>query len=383
MRKHKVLVPLRGGSKSIPKKNIKKLMGMPLAYWCLKAASDAPAIDEVIVATDDAEIAEVVMAFGLNKLRVYRRKAENATDQASTESVMLEVIENEGWKDDDAMILVQATSPFTQSGDLNKAIEMWNQGGFDSLLSVVPMKRFFWDVEGKPINYDPGARPRRQDFDGCFMENGAFYINTVKNITKHHNRLSGKVAYFPMPEFTALELDEPEDWELAEFWMRSKGFKAPLPNIKLFATDVDGVLTDASMYYTAEGDAMKRFNTHDGMGLQLLQKAGIKTAIITSENTQIVAKRAEKLGVDFLFQGKKHGGKLEAIQLMCAEMNIGLHEVAYVGDDINCKEALSAVGLAACPANALPSIKQIPGIRHLETVGGSGAIRELVEMILA
>lgn len=153
-------------------------------------------------------------------------------------------------------------------------------------------------------------------------------------------------------------------------------------NIKLFLTDVDGVLTDGSMYYTESGDEIKRFHTYDGMAFDLLRKAGIKTGIVTSENTQIVARRAAKIKADYLFQGKRDGGKLAAAEQICSEMGITMAEVAYIGDDINCLELLKAVGLPACPANARAAVKKIPNILVLETKGGDGAVREFVERIL-
>lgn len=153
-------------------------------------------------------------------------------------------------------------------------------------------------------------------------------------------------------------------------------------NIKLFLTDVDGVLTDGSMYYTESGDEFKRFHTYDGMAFELLRKAGIKTGIITSENTQIVARRAAKMKADYLYQGKRDGGKLAAAEQICTEMGITLAQVAYIGDDINCLELLKAVGLPACPANARAAIKKIPHIILLETHGGDGAVREFAEWIL-
>lgn len=155
-----------------------------------------------------------------------------------------------------------------------------------------------------------------------------------------------------------------------------------MTHIKLFLTDVDGVLTDGSMYYTESGDELKRFHTYDGMAFELLRKAGIKTGIITSENTQIVARRAAKIKADYLFQGKRDGGKLAAAEQICAEMGITLEEVAYIGDDINCLELLKAVGLPACPANARAAVKKLPNILVLETKGGDGAVREFVERIL-
>lgn len=152
--------------------------------------------------------------------------------------------------------------------------------------------------------------------------------------------------------------------------------------IKLFLTDVDGVLTDAGMYYTESGDEFKKFNTHDGMGFQLLREAGIKTGIITTENTKIVERRAAKLKVDYLYQGKGFGNKLSAALEICEKENISIKEVAYIGDDINCLELLNAVGIAACPANALPKVKSINNIIHLERKGGDGAVREFIELLL-
>ena len=150
--------------------------------------------------------------------------------------------------------------------------------------------------------------------------------------------------------------------------------------IKLFLSDVDGVMTDAGMYYTESGDEFKKFNTHDGMGFQLLREAGIKTGIITTETTKIVERRAEKLKVDYLYQGKREGGKLIAAQEICQKEGISLDEVAYIGDDINCYDLLVKVGLAACPASATEKIKAIPGIIQLFKSGGDGAVREFIDL---
>lgn len=159
-------------------------------------------------------------------------------------------------------------------------------------------------------------------------------------------------------------------------------------NIKLFLTDVDGCLTDGGMYYTAEGEVMKRFSVYDGMGMVLLRKAGIPCGIITSENSAIVKTRAEKLQLDFLYLGVGNpinGGrqsKLEAAQQICRQLGITLKDVCFVGDDINDFELLSAVGYPCCPQNARAKIKAIPNIRILQTPGGQGAIREIADIIL-
>jgi 3-deoxy-D-manno-octulosonate 8-phosphate phosphatase (KDO 8-P phosphatase) len=152
--------------------------------------------------------------------------------------------------------------------------------------------------------------------------------------------------------------------------------------IKVFLSDVDGVMTDAGMYYTENGDELKKFNTHDGMGFNLIQKTGVKIGIVTTENTKMVERRAAKLKMDYLYQGKGFGGKLQAAKDICEKEGISLQEVAYIGDDVNCIELLQAVGLAACPANATPKVKAINGIIHLTKNGGEGAVREFIDMIL-
>ena len=101
-------------------------------------------------------------------------------------------------------------------------------------------------------------------------------------------------------------------------------------DIRLFLTDVDGTLTDGGMYYTAQGDAMKKFNTRDGMGLQLLQRTGVKVGIVTSEKTEIVTRRAQKLGLDYLVQGKRDGGKLAAALEICADLGITMEQFGTV-----------------------------------------------------
>lgn len=378
-------IPARCGSKSIPMKNIGRLCGKPLIYWNLEALERCAQVDEIVVATDCSEIETIVQRFNFQKVSVFRRSEANAQDSSSTESVMLEFIEQVHPAANDLFMLVQATSPLTTTEDFQGGLDKFRKSDADSLLTCVRWKRFFWSPDGQSLNYDYRQRPRRQDFQGMLMENGAFYISRVKDIIKYKNRLNGRIVIYEMPEYTGLELDEPHDWHVMEQLMhryRIQEKARDFSKIKLFATDVDGVLTDAGMYYSEKGDELKKFNTHDGKALELMRKKGIKTAIITSEQTEMVARRGAKLKVDYVFQGLQHGGKLDAILEMCKKENIQLSEVAYIGDDINCREALENVGFAACPANALPDIKAVPNIIHLEKSGGEGAIREFYERFM-
>ncbi len=376
-------IPVRGGSKSIPLKNIKLFCGKPLIYWNLSALEETTAVDKVIVATDSDEIESTTMGFNFSKVSVYRRSAENAQDTSSTESVMLEYLSMSDINENDIFLLVQATSPLTQTKDFESALTQYHSSTLDSLLTCVRFKRFLWNTDGTSKNYDYKNRLRRQDFPGELMENGAFYINKVANIKRDKNRLSGKIGIHEMPEFTAIEIDEPDDWTIAESLMRKHCLHTSrFSSIKLFLTDIDGVLTDAGMYYSEAGDELKKFNTRDGQGLQSLRQKGIKTGIITSENTKIAERRAQKLKVDYLYQGKREGGKLEAAKEICKKEGLRLEEVAYIGDDVNCFDLLMSVGAAACPADAVDQIKNIPGIYQLSKNGGEGVVREWIDMIL-
>ena len=375
-------IPVRGGSKSIPKKNIKLFCGKSLLYWNLVSLQKVESVSEVIVATDSDEIESVAGSFGFNKVRIFRRSSSNAKDNSSTESVMLEYLNSADLDGNEIFMLVQATSPLTTNRDFEAALEMFSRGEYDSLLSCIRTKRFFWNDNGSPVNYDFKYRPRRQDFDGLLMENGAFYINSVANIKRYENRLSGKIGIYEMAEFTGVELDEPDDWNIAESFMRKYILTGEKLGVKLFLTDVDGTLTDSGMYYDQTGNELKKFNTRDGKGFELLREKGIKVGILTSEETGIVKRRAEKLKVDFLVQNVSHGGKLSAAKDICDSLGIPLSSVAYIGDDINCRDILLSVGIPACPSDASVEISSIPGIYKTRSGGGHGAVRDFIDFLL-
>lgn len=374
-------IPVRGGSKSIPKKNIKIFCGKPLIYWNLIELENCNQVDEVVVASDSEDIISVVEEFKLSKVVIYRRSNENAQDHSTSESIMLEYINFAKLDLSDVFMLVQATSPFTKSNDFSNGLKMMNS--YDTVFSCAKIKRFIWDKDSNPLNYDFKNRPRRQDFDGTFMENGAFCISLVSDIIKYNNRISGNIGICEMPEYTFVEIDEPEDWIIAERLFLKNNYSLTnydFSKIKIFLSDVDGVLTDAGMYYTEKGDEIKKFSTYDGMAFKILQKRGVKVGIITTEDRQLNRNRAQKLSLDFDFHGADD--KLKIIKDLCRKQNINLNQVAYIGDDVNCFELLSNVGFPACPKNAVEKIKSIPNIIQISQNGGSGAVREFVEIII-
>lgn len=380
-------IPVRGGSKSIPLKNIKTICGKPLVYWTMRAACECRYIDAVYIATDSEEIRKTVEAFQVDetifkKSMVIGRSAESASDTASTESAMLEFANNYEF---DNIVLIQATSPLLTSSDLNRGFEVFEEEGTDSVLSVVPQKRFNWSKSGNgcvhPTNYDIFERPRRQVFEGYYVENGAFYISTKVNLLKYKNRISGNIKAVEMSEDAFFEIDEPDDWIIIEALMKKNGISVnfKIPEIKMFLTDCDGCLTDGGMYYSENGDELKKFNTRDGMGFKLLREKGILTGIITSESADINRRRAEKLKLDILEAGCID--KLATIKRICDEKSIGLENVVYIGDDINDIDAVQAVGYGCAPADAIPEVKAIA--KYITTSnGGEGVIREVVDKIL-
>ncbi|MCD7824766.1 MAG: N-acylneuraminate cytidylyltransferase [Clostridiaceae bacterium] len=388
-------IPVRGGSKSIPLKNIKPICGKPLVYWTVKAACQCKYIDVVYIATDSDKIKETVEAFKcgseaetFSKAQVIGRSAESASDTASTEFAMLEFAGNYEF---DNIVLVQATSPMLTAADLNGGFELFNTDGTDSVLSVVRQYRFLWDKDEKgnvnPNNYDVFRRPRRQEFDGYLMENGAFYISSKADLIKYQNRVSGNIKAYEMCEDSAFEIDEPSDWIIIEALMRKNGLveehgvveeRKSIPDIKMFLTDCDGCLTDGGMYYSEHGDELKKFNTRDGMGFSLLRAKGIITGIVTSESVDLNRRRAEKLKLDVLEAGCKD--KVAAVKRLCEQYGFNLENVAYVGDDINDMEVIKMVGYGCAPADAMPQVKEAADY-VTRAKGGEGVIREVVDCL--
>lgn len=160
----------------------------------------------------------------------------------------------------------------------------------------------------------------------------------------------------------------------------NRSLLAGLGKVRMLAMDVDGVLTDAGMYYSESGDELKKFNTRDGMGIKMLQAAGVVTAFVTREKTAIVERRGQKLAVPEVHQGVDD--KLTDLTRLARKHGLTLAQVAYIGDDVNDLEALQAVGFSAAPADAMPVV--LEAVQYVcAKKGGEGAVRELADLILA
>ncbi len=383
MNRHIVaFIPVRGGSKGIPLKNIKPFCGKPLAYWVIAAANLCQLVDKIYVSTDSDVIGGEVESFAFKNVEVISRSPHTAGDTASTESAMLEFATTHEFTD---ILLIQATSPLLNAVHLTAGIEKYLSSASDSLLSVVRQKRFIWSDDGKAANYDPQNRPRRQDWGGFLVENGAFYITSKEAILDSGCRISGRIDLYEMPEDSYFEIDTQEDWIVAEHlkYRQIRSQRSVMPSfqkIKLLICDVDGVLTDAGMYYGSDGNELKKYNTRDGMGIELLRKAGIKTMFLSSEESGIIVKRANKLSIDFLFMGVKD--KLAFLNdFFQRQHDFSFETTAYIGDDVNDIAAMSNAFFSAAPLDAIEQVKQQSNYVCL-AAGGTGCVREVCDLIL-
>jgi YrbI family 3-deoxy-D-manno-octulosonate 8-phosphate phosphatase len=379
-KKSVAIIPLRKGSKGIPGKNKKKILGRRLYQWCLGEAIFSN-LDEVYVFTDDDEIIDQVTKEyqWSKKVIVLKRSSENANDTASTESAMIEFAEEINW-DFDQLCLLQATSPLTTRQDINNVLSKISKSDYNSALTVVNTKRFIWNSDAESINYDYKNRPRRQNFEGLIMENGAVYAINKNQFKKSKNRLGGNIGLVEMFEDTLIEIDEPSDFLLIEKLLlnRLQEFKCDFNKVKLLILDVDGVFTPGTVGVTNNGELQKIFSLRDGMGIEKLRNEGVEVIVMTSENSPIVLSRMNKLGLQLYMGVKDKYSRLEKILL---DKGLFRSELAYVGDDVNDLVNLSSVAWGFCPYDAVDEIKPYCDI-VLNNKGGDKAIREVSEFIV-
>ena len=365
------IIPARGGSKGIPRKNIKQILGFPLIYWSIEAAKESIYLDDFYVSTEDEEIARIAEKYGA---KVLLRPSELAKDETTTISVLNDIVKHIKC---DNIVVLQPTSPIRNFNTIDDCIKQYKSGNYDTLAT---------GYYSKIIEYGTHQNIRRQDINGFFYDDGNIYIinsNLIKDKKWYGERVFKKINEKELN----YEIDDLTDLKIVSNLLEERliqgkqpsSFHKKLSNIKLLAMDVDGILTDAGMYYSEKGDELKKFNTIDGKGIELIRNIGVKTAIITSENTKIVERRAKKLKIDFLYQGIDR--KDVIIKEIAKKQNINLNQIAYIGDDLNDISALKIVGFPITVKNARKENKS-----HAKLIvpicGGDGCVRYVCDLIV-
>ena len=374
------VIPARGGSKGVPRKNLQRVGGIPLVARAILAARRCPEIDRVVVSTDDAEIAGVAREWGAD---VVDRPTEIAGDTASSESALLHTLDVLAQRGVDVGVLafLQATSPFIDSSALGEAIRTVRTRRRDAVFSAVATYGFLW-TKGRggsadALNHEVGTRPRRQDRAPDYLETGAFYVMRAQAFRAVGHRFYGSIGIVEVPERTALEIDTPAELVIAQSL-------APLidereaPDVDAVVTDFDGVHTDDTAFVAQDGTESVRVSRSDGLGVARLRRAGIPLAILSTETNPVVAARAAKLGVDVL-QGIDD--KASALRAWADAAGIPLARLAYVGNDVNDLAALEIVGWPVAVRNAHPLVLAAARV-VLDHDGGTGAVREIADLVL-
>lgn len=381
------IIPARGGSKGVPRKNLRTVGGVPLVVRAIRAARDAAGIDLVVVSTDDDEIAAVSAAAGA---RVVRRPAEISGDTASSESAILHAVDEIEAAGERVGIIafVQATSPFLPSAALAGAVAEVRADRADSVFSAHETYGFLWrrgsGAEGDQataINHEAAHRPRRQDREPHYLETGAFYVFRAEAFRTSRHRFFGRIRIAEVPEWTAIEIDDAQQLRIADALaaVHDRAGEAPgRIDVRAVVTDFDGVHTDDTAIIDADGGERVRVSREDGMGVALLRRAGIPMLILSTEQNPVVRARAEKLRVPVL-----HGidDKEQALRAWATDAGIRLDDIAYLGNDVNDLPAMRIVGWPVAVANAHPRVLAAARV-VLTRTGGNGAVRELVERVL-
>lgn len=219
------IIPARGGSKRIPRKNLVQLAGKPLIAHSIEQAKNSRLAGRVIISTDDDEIAKVSTEYGAE---VFMRPADLATDTASSEDALLHVlscISDKQEPEPDIVVFLQCTSPIRNNDDIDNAINLFMEKKADSLFSAYVFNKYIWQVKDgtpEPINYDYKKRWREQDFPVQYLENGSIYVIKPWVLKDLKNRLGGKMAVYEMDSMDSFQIDAPEDFDLIESLLKIK-----------------------------------------------------------------------------------------------------------------------------------------------------------------
>jgi YrbI family 3-deoxy-D-manno-octulosonate 8-phosphate phosphatase len=379
------IIPARGGSKGLPRKNVLPLCGRPLIAWNILAALEACGGGNVYVTTDDAEIASVGKRFGA---RIVQRPAELADDGASSESALLHALDTIRTERElpEFFLFLQCTSPLTDVDDIRTVMELMKRENADSALSATASHRFLWkpatDGSVGGVNHDPRIRQRRQDRAPEFAENGAIYAMRTAGFLDSKHRFFGKTVLHAMPEERSWEIDSLADFRVAGEFLRERLLSqrtALLPStVAAVVFDFDGVMTDNRVHTAQDGTETVTCDRSDGLGIASLRASGIPILVLSTEENPVVAARCRKMKIECI-----HGveDKAERLKQWLIEHTLDTANVIYLGNDRNDSKCLELVGCPVSVADAYPEAIQ-RSLIILDRPGGKGAVRELCDLIV-
>lgn len=395
------IIPARGGSKGIPRKNIRNFAGYPLIAYSIAAGQQAESVTRVVVSTDDEEIAQVARHYGAEV--PFLRPTELAQDQSLDLPVfqhMLQTLEQtEGYRPD-VVVQLRPTSPVRPCSCVDEAVRiLLDHPEADSVRGVVPAGQNphkMWRIDPangqmsgliKVDGIDEPYNAPRQVLPPVYWQTG--HIDAIRpEIILNKNTMSGSTIYPLMiePRFT-VDIDNLWDWQRAEWLVYHGGLdivnpgqkRRPLPDkIELLVMDFDGVLTDNRVWVDQEGREQVAAYRSDSLGLTYLRRAGVASMVLSTEVNPVVTARCNKMRVPVL-QGVWE--KAPALKTYLEENKFNPQHVVYLGNDTNDVPCFDLVGCAVVVADA-----QVDALHHADMVlsrnGGLGAVRELCEMIL-
>jgi YrbI family 3-deoxy-D-manno-octulosonate 8-phosphate phosphatase len=396
------LIPARGGSKGIPRKNIRLFAGYPLIAWSIAAAKQSFSVRRIIVSTDDPEIAAVAREYGAEApfLRPAELAQDNSLDLPLFEHALQWLEENEGYKPD-ILIQLRPTSPIRPNDCVDNAVKILRvHPDADCVRGVVPAgqnphKMWRFAGEGQPMKpllevegiAEPYNAPR-QVLPPVYWQTG--HIDAIRAATiKQKRSLTGDVIY-PLvidPRYT-VDIDNLSDWARYEalamsgLAMVTPGrAKRSMPRkIDLIICDFDGVLTDNRVWVDRDGrESIAAFRS-DSIRVKELRATGIEIMILSSEMDPVVSARAKKMGVEAI-QGVALHDKGRVMREVLAQKNVRAENVIYIGNDLNDLPCFEVAGWSVAVADAYPEVLRAADF-ILSRPGGHGAFRELCDLLL-
>ncbi len=380
-----IIIPARGGSKRIKNKNLRLLSNKSLIEHTIIHALSSKFKSDIYISTDCKDVEMICKKYPVH---IIRRPKKLSNDLASSEEALIHVLnffKCENGSDPNYVIFLQCTSPFRKKNDIDNAYRQIVREKSESLLSVTESKKFLWFKSKygvcKPINYEIEKRRREQDFKGFYEENGSIYISKSENLRKYNNRLSGKISIFKMDFWSSQQIDEVHDLDLARLISNYKiknTIRPKLEDLDMLVFDFDGVFTNNKFSLNSKGKESVVISRADGLAVKILINKKIPMLVLSSEKNDIVRYRCKKLGINY-----KNGveNKINFLKDYFSKKHINKKNVLYIGNDINDLESMKYVGYPVAVNDAVDIVKKNSRI-ILESKGGSGAIRELVSILI-